>query len=174
MQTAWDLVCGVVITGHRGRGGPCEIIVQHASELFILGQAGIFQRLIETRDRPLVHLLVRPVAAMNPDHRGLITVPVGVRRWATECLRPIRGEALGVLRMVTVAESMANHFVFEHPRVPRVGQLQHPLATTGGVVDRLHDSGLYFTHSQNESILPLFRLGRENAVVEIVARGTSY
>jgi len=36
---------------------------------------------------------------------------VGVGRWPTECLRPVRGKALGVLRVVTVAERMANHFV---------------------------------------------------------------
>ncbi len=86
-----------------------------------MGEADIFQRLIETSDRPLVHLLVRPVAAVNPHDRSLITVAVGVRRWPTECLRPVRGKALGVLRVVSVAERVAHHFVLEHPRVPRTG-----------------------------------------------------
>jgi hypothetical protein len=86
--------------------------VQHASEALVVREPDIFQRLIETRDRPLVHLMVRPVAAVNPDDRGLITILVGVGRWPTECLCPVRGKALGVLGVVTVAERMANYFVF--------------------------------------------------------------
>jgi hypothetical protein len=85
--------------------------VQHASEALVAREPDIFQRLIETRDRPLVHLPVRPVAAVNPDDRGLIAIPVGVGRWPTECFRPVCGKALGVLRVVSVAECMANYFV---------------------------------------------------------------
>jgi hypothetical protein len=85
--------------------------VQHASETLFACEPDIFQRLIETRDRPLVHLLVRTVAAVNPDDRGLVTIPIGVGRWPTECLRPVCGKALGVLRVVTMAERMTNHFV---------------------------------------------------------------
>jgi len=85
--------------------------VKHAPELFVAGEADIFERLIETGNRPLVHLLVRPVAAVNPHDRGFITVLVRVRRWSTECLGPVRGKALGVLRVVSVAERMANYFV---------------------------------------------------------------
>jgi hypothetical protein len=86
--------------------------VKHAPELFVAGETDIFERLIETGDRPLVHLLVRPVATVNPHDRGLITVLVRVRRWPTESLTPIRGKALSMLRVVSVAERMANHFVF--------------------------------------------------------------
>ena len=85
--------------------------MQHASKPLVAPEADIFQRLIETSDRPPVHLLVRPVAAVNPNDRGLITVLVGVGRWPTKCLRPVRGKALGMLRVVSVAERMANHFV---------------------------------------------------------------
>src|SRR5262249_20893739 len=111
LQTIRHILCRVVITSHRGSRGPREVIVQHASEALVAREPDIFQRLIETRDRPLVHLLVRPVAAMNPDDRGFIAIPVGVDRWPTECLRPVRGKALSVLRVVTVAERMANYFV---------------------------------------------------------------
>jgi len=100
-----------MVTRHRGRGSPREVIVQHTPEPLVAGEADIFQRLIETSDRPLVHLLVQPVAAVNPHDRGLITVLVRIRRWSTECLGPVRGKALGVLRVVSVAERMANHFV---------------------------------------------------------------
>jgi len=114
--------------------------MQHASEVLVTRKPDIFQRPIETRDRPLVHLLMWPVAAVNPDDRGLITIPVRVVRWPTECLRPVSGKALGMLGMITMAERMANHFVLQDPSVPRVGQLQQPVATTYGFKDRLHSS----------------------------------
>ena len=96
---------------HRGRGNPREVIVQHTPKPLVAGEADILQRLIETSDRPLVHLLVQPVTAVNAHDRGLITVPVRVHRWPAECLGPVRGKAFGVLRVVSVAECMANHFV---------------------------------------------------------------
>src|SRR6516225_2891110 len=111
VQTVRHILCRVVVTRHRGRGRPREVIVQHASESLVVREPDIFQRLIETRDRTLVHLLVQPVAAVHPDDRGLITISVGVGRWPTECLPPVRGKALGVLRVVAVAERMANHLV---------------------------------------------------------------
>src|SRR5262245_4653624 len=110
-QTFRHILCRVLVSGHRGRGGPREVIVQHAPEPLVAREPYIFKRLIETRDRPLVHLLVRPVAAVNPDDRGLIAIQVGVGRWPTERLRPVCGKALGLLRVVTVAERMANYFV---------------------------------------------------------------
>ena len=106
---------------HRGRGRPREVIVQHLSELLVGGKPDIFQRLIETRDRPLVHLLVQPVATMNPHDRGFITVAIGVCRWPTECFGPVRGKALGVLWVESVAERVTHHFVLQHTRVPRAG-----------------------------------------------------
>src|ERR1041385_2748707 len=111
VQTVWHILCRAMVTRHRGRRTPCEVIVQHAPEPLVAGEADIFQRLIETSDRPLVHLLVQPVAAVNSHDRGLITVLVRIRRWPTECLGPVRGKALAVLRVVSVAERMANHFV---------------------------------------------------------------
>jgi hypothetical protein len=40
--------------------------VKHPPKPLVAGEADIFERLIKTGDRPLVHLLVRPVAAVNP------------------------------------------------------------------------------------------------------------
>ena len=111
MHTVLHIICRVVVSRHRSRGGPREVIVQHAPQALVAREADIFQRLIETSNCPLVHLLVRPVAAVNPHDRGIITVLVGVGRWPTERLRPVRGKALCVLRVITVAERMANHFV---------------------------------------------------------------
>src|SRR4030095_2784343 len=101
--------------------GPCESVIKWMacrSEGYCVL---LWQRLIETSDRPLVHLPMWPIAAVDPHDRGLITVAIGVRRWPTECLRPVRGKALGVLRVESVAERMAHHFVLQHPRVPRAG-----------------------------------------------------
>src|SRR5262249_29612795 len=110
LQTVRHIRCRSVVTRHRRRGRPREVIVQHASEPFVAREPDIFQGLIETRDRSLVHLLVRSVTAVNPNDRGLITELVGVDLWPTECFGPVRGKALGVLWVVTVAERMANHF----------------------------------------------------------------
>src|SRR5882724_363539 len=111
VQTVWHILCRAVVARHRGRGSPREVIVQHAPKPLVAGEADIFQRLVEASDCPLVHLLVHPVAAVNPHDRGLITVLVRVRRWPTESLPPVRGEPLSMLRVVSVAERMANHFV---------------------------------------------------------------
>jgi len=65
---------------------------------------------------------MKSVSAVNAHDRRLITELIGVHRWPTERLRPVRRQALSVLGMVSVAERMANHVVFEHPHMPRVGQ----------------------------------------------------
>ena len=70
---------------------------------------------------------------------------VGVSRWPAESLHPVRGKSLGVLRVVSVAERMANHFVLQHPSVPRVSQLQQPVETACGFINRLHG---FSVHSQ--------------------------
>src|SRR5262245_37612524 len=57
VQAGRHIVCRTVVTSHRGRGSPGEVIMQDAPEPLVAGEAGVFQRLIETNDRPLVHLL---------------------------------------------------------------------------------------------------------------------
>src|ERR1041385_7663159 len=94
---------------------------------------------METSARPPVHLFVRTVTAVNPYDGGLITVLVGVRRWPAECLRPVRGKALGMLGVISVAEPMATPLFLEDPPVPRAGQPQQAVATTGSFVNRLHN-----------------------------------
>ena len=110
--------------------------MQHLAQPVVAGEADIFQRLIETGDRALVHLLVRAVAAVNADDRRLVTEGVRVGRWPTERLRPVRGKALGVLRMESVAERMAHHLVVHHPRMPRAGQAAEAVHPARGVEDR--------------------------------------
>src|SRR5262244_2375677 len=43
VQTVWHILCRVVVTRHRGRGSPREVIVQHAPEALVAGEADIFQ-----------------------------------------------------------------------------------------------------------------------------------
>ena len=124
MQAVRYILSRILVTIHRNCGGPREVIVQHAPEPLILVKTDIFQRLILTGDRPLVHVFMKRVAAVNARDRRLITELIGVRRWPTERLGPIRSKALGVLRMVAVAKCMTHHFVLEHSRVPGVGQFQ--------------------------------------------------
>src|SRR5262245_10106552 len=78
VQSVRHIVSRVVVTRHRGRSGPCEVIMQRAPQPFVTVKADIFQRLIETGDCPLIHLFVRPVTTVNPHDRRFITVPVGV------------------------------------------------------------------------------------------------
>jgi len=127
-----------MVARHRGVGCPRKVIVQRASEPIVAVKPGILQGLIETGNGSLVHLLVRSVAAVDPHDGRLITVPIGVRYWTTQCFCPIRGKALGVLGVESMAERMANHFILQHPRVPRVCQPQQPLGPTRGFIDRLH------------------------------------
>src|SRR5688572_28517207 len=75
VQTIRHVLCRVVVTSHRGSRRPREVIVQHAPEALVARKPGVFQCPIEACDRPLVHLLVRAVSAVNPDDRGLITIP---------------------------------------------------------------------------------------------------
>src|SRR6185503_2208480 len=110
----------MVVTRHRGRGCPREVIVQDAPEPFVTVKSGVLQSLIETGDRSLVHLLVRTVATVDPHDGSLITVLFGVGCWPTERLGPVRRKTLGVLWMESMAERMADDFVLQHPHVPGV------------------------------------------------------
>src|SRR5262249_1431788 len=111
LQTVRDVLCRPFVTSHRGRSGPREVIMHHPPKPLVVGKADVFERLVETRNSPLIHLFVSPVAAVNPDDKRLIAVTVGICRGSSECLRPVRGKALSVLRVISVAERMADHIV---------------------------------------------------------------
>jgi hypothetical protein len=112
--------------------------VQHPPEILVARRPHVLQRLIETRDRPLVRLLVLPVAAVHPDDGGLVSMLAGIGWRPSERLGPVRGEALGVPRVETVAERMADHLVLQRPGVPRAGQFQQPVEAPCGFVNGLH------------------------------------
>jgi hypothetical protein len=124
--------------GHGRSGRPGEVVVQHCPDRVVLGQCDVRHRLIEAGDRSPIHLLVRSVAAVDPHHRGLIAIDIGVGRRATECLGPVGGEALAVLGVETMAKRVADHLVCHHPGVPRHGKAEQALVATRGLVHSLH------------------------------------
>jgi quercetin dioxygenase-like cupin family protein len=137
-QTVRHIIGGVVVSGHRGGGCPREVVVQHLSDLLVVSKADVGQRLIETGDRPMVHLLMRTIAAVDPHHRGLVAVSNRVGGRPPKCLGPVGGEPLGVLGVKAVAERVAHHLVRHDVGVPGVGQTKQAKVTTCGFVHRLH------------------------------------
>src|SRR5882672_7092867 len=113
-----------MVTSHRGGRRPGEVVMQDFPETVLAREPDILECPIETRDRALVHFLVRAVATMHSDDRRFINISLGVRRWPAERLCPVRGKTLGVLRVVPVAERMTNHFVVHYAGVPSAGQSQ--------------------------------------------------
>src|SRR5215831_12951784 len=133
-----DLVGGLVIARHRGCGGPGEVVVQHLSQRPGRVQANVLHGLVETGDRPAVHIRVRAIAAVEPHDRGLVAIGAGVILRAAEGLGPVCGEPFGVLRMEPVAERVADYLVGHHPAVPGFGEAVQALAATRGFVHALH------------------------------------
>ena len=97
--------------------------MQHLPQWF-LGEAHVFQRLVETGDRALIHLLVRAVAAVDPHDRCFVAVAFGVDGRSAERFGPIGSEPLAVLGVKAVAEGVADDLVGHDPGMPRLGQTQ--------------------------------------------------
>lgn len=112
--------------------------MQHLREVTVLGDADIAERLVKTRDRPTVHLLVGPVAAVHPHHRGLIAVSGRECFRAPESLRPVRGEPLAVIGMKAMTERMTYHLIGHHSSMPRPSQVKHALLTPSRLVNTRH------------------------------------
>ena len=107
-----------------GGGGPVDAaeIEEHGeSQLFLEQSAGIEPR----------------VAAHDG---GLVAVGVGIHAGSTECLRPIRGEALDMLGMETVAERMADYFVGHNPTMPGSGKAAQAVDAARCLEDSEHAS----------------------------------
>jgi hypothetical protein len=117
---------------YRRRGRPCEEVVQRATEPLVGIHTDVPKRQVETGNRPLIRLVVRTVSAVHPQDRRLISVTVGVERWATQGLGPVRSKALRVLRMETMAEGMTNHLVNDDASTPRMRQPKQALVAASG------------------------------------------
>ena len=83
-EAARNIIGGLVVAGHRLRGRPSEVLVQHLSQRTVVGQSDICKSLIEASNRTAIHFVVLPVAAVHLDHGGLVTIEVGIRAGATE------------------------------------------------------------------------------------------
>ena len=127
-----------MVPRHRRCRGPGEVVVQHLPDRVVLGESDVRHGLVEAGDRPPVHLLVRPISAVEPHDRCLVAVGVGVGRGATDRLGPVRGEPLGVIGAEPVTERVAHHLVSQHPVMPCTGQTVETLGAAGGLVDGLH------------------------------------
>src|SRR5262245_35009049 len=80
------------------------------------------------------------VPAVHPDDCGLVTIGFGIRARAAECLSPVRGESLDMLRMEAVAERMSDHVVRHHPTMPGVGKAAQTVVAACRLKDSLHAS----------------------------------
>ena len=65
-----------MVAGHRCRGRPGEVVVQHLPERIVPRQPDINQSHVEAGDRAAVHFVVLPVSAVHPNHAGLVTIGV--------------------------------------------------------------------------------------------------
>src|SRR5689334_17119028 len=120
-----DIIGGVGVARHRVGGGPSEVVVQYVSQRPVVAESDIYKSLVEAGNRTAIHFVVLPVAAVHLDHRGLITIGVGIRGGAAECLGPVSRESLDMPGVEAVAECMADHVVGQHPTVPCVGKTAH-------------------------------------------------
>ena len=130
----WDgeavrhIVGGLVVAGHRVRGRPSEVVMQHLSQRFVVSESDISKGVIETGNRTAIHFAVLAVATVHLDDGGLVTKEARIRARATECLSPISGESLDVLGGKLWLNAWATHVVGHHDRschgvrlVPDVG-----------------------------------------------------
>src|SRR5581483_6257294 len=113
------------------------------------------ESLVETVNRTAIHLIVLAVPAVNLDDGGLVTIRIGIRGRATECLGPVSGESLDMLGMEAVAERMGDNLVGHHPTMPCVGKAAQAVVTTRCLKDGLHsvhvnNRRLFASHSTNE------------------------
>ena len=127
-----------MVAVHRGCGRPGEIVVQHLSQNTVAGESDIGESQIEAGNRPAIHFIVLPIPTVNLDDASLVTIGIGIRRRATECFGPIRGESLDMLRVEAMAERMGYDFVGHDALMPSVGKTAHAVVATRGLEENLH------------------------------------
>jgi hypothetical protein len=138
-----------MVTRHCCRSRPRKVIVQNLPQSTILGPPDIRQSLVEAGNRATIHLFVHPVPAVYLDHSGLAAIEIRICARATECLSPVRGESLSMLRVEAVAERMSDNFVGHHSAMPRVSKTPQAVIATGRLEDTLHAAILTSPLEQN-------------------------
>ena len=81
-----------------------------------------------------------PVPAVHLDNGGLITIGIGIRGRAAECLGPVRGESFDMFGVEAVAERMGDLVVGHHPTMPGVCKTAQAVVATRRLEDSLHAS----------------------------------
>jgi len=85
------IIRGSVIAGHRGGGRPSEVVVEHLSQLAVVGESRIGESMVEAGNGTTIHLVVLAIPAVYLDDHRLVTIGVGVNAGAAERLGPIGG-----------------------------------------------------------------------------------
>jgi hypothetical protein len=133
--------------------------VEYLSERRVAGQSDIDKSLIEASNRATIHFFVLSVSAVHLDDGGLITVGAGIGAGTPECLCPVSGESLDMLRVKAVTKRVADYFIGHCPLMPGPGQDAQTVRSTGRLEDRAiscHSnpcSEQDTTSAQNNSIL---------------------
>ncbi len=78
------------------------------------------------------------VPTVHLNHKGLVTIEIGIHSRTAECLSPVSGESFDVLWVKTVAERMGDHVVRHHPTVPGVSKSAQALNAAYCVEESLH------------------------------------
>jgi len=85
-----------------------------------------------------IHINVLPVPAVHFDDGGFVTIGIGIRSRATECLGPISGESLDMLGVEAMAKRMGHDVVGHHPIMPGVSKTAQAFVATHCLEDSLH------------------------------------
>ncbi len=112
--------------------------MQRLPEAVVRRETGVVQGLIEACDRPLIHILVLPVATVESHDRGLVAEIPRVGRWSAECLGPVRCQPTGMVGTDSVAEGVANDVIGQDSGVPCLGQSQQTVVAARCVIHAAH------------------------------------
>jgi hypothetical protein len=162
----WDaeatrhIIGGLVIAGHRCCGRPGEVVMQHLSQRIVFRESDVGQSMVEADNRSAIHFIVLPVPAVHLDDGGLVTIGIGIRGRATECLGPVSGESLDMLGVEAVAECMGDDVVAHHPTMPGVGKTAQAVVPTSRLEDSLHASMMTTIPSLCKTMARRAQLGR--------------
>ena len=113
-----DIGGGLVVAVHGCGCCPRKIIVQYLSQHLVGIESGVSQSHVEAGNRTTVHFVVLTISAVHWNDSRFVAIVIGISGWSTQCLGPIRGESLDMLRVKAVAECMGHNIVVHHSLVP--------------------------------------------------------
>jgi hypothetical protein len=160
-QAVRHIIGGLVVAGHRCHGRPDEIVVQHLSQNIVVGWSDIGQSQVEAGNRTAIHFIVLPVPAVDLDDGGFVTIGIGIRGRATECLGPISGESLDMLGVEAMAERMGHNVVGHHPLMPGASKTTQAVVATRCLEDSLHIPMMTILSCLCKTLTPAGSRGRD-------------